>query len=167
MKLLSILAPCTLLLAFNERLVIEAFFAPSSNRRGVSSFRVEAADVDISAAINKVMKSTPPPHIPAESVIQHTALLVSLWDKVAFPNEGDEDTDFKLSDFGMERKDVKGFINHFQTCKDCSADHAFLMATQDDEGADVLRLSNVYFPILSEVDKDSDWYEICICVFDY
>jgi hypothetical protein len=118
--------------------------------------RLEAA-TDITAAINTVMRSIPPPHIPAESVIRHTSLLVALWDKIAFPNEDDADTDFKLSDYGMSRKDVGGFIAHFQTCKDCAADHAFLMATQDDSGADVLRLSNVYFSVLTEVDSDDDW----------
>lgn len=157
MKLLTLFASCALVSAFNGRHVAQAYIISSLNSKTISSFQVNAADVDISAAINKVMKSTPPPHVRDESVVQHTALLVNLWDKIAFPSEDDEDTDFKLSDYGMARKDVKGFISHFQNCKDCAADHAFLMATQDDEGADVLRLSNVYFPILSEVDQDSDW----------
>ena len=138
--------------------ILNALVTPATQRTATRSpFWLRATTDDVARAINTVMRSTPPPHTPAESVIQHTSLLVSLWDKISFPNENDEDTDFKLVDYGLTRKDVGGFITHFQTCKDCAADHAFLMATQDDDGNDVLRLSNVYFPILSEVDSDDEW----------
>lgn len=146
----------TVLFVFNEMLTVNAFIIhlPSLSFRGNTA---KSASTDMTAAINTVMRSTPPIHIPSQSVIQHTSLLVSLWDKIAFPNEDDEDTDFKLSDYGMTRADVGGFITHFQTCKDCAADHAFLMATQDDSGEDVLRLNNVYFPVLTEADSDDEW----------
>ena len=162
MKFFCVIVACAILAASNERCATLAYTFSPIKLRSPSyfprDFRLKsAAETEMTTAINKVMRSTPPPHIPAESVIQHTALLVALWNKVAFPNEDDEDTDFILGDYGLSRKDVGGFITHFQTCKDCAADHAFLMATQDDSGADVLRLSNVYFPVLTEVDNDSDW----------
>ena len=147
------------LLAPEKRSTSDAYISPIYSSRSYSSVRLNAADVDITTAINTVMRSTPPPHIPDESVIRHTSLLVSLWNQIAFANtEGnEEEVDFKLTDYGLTRKDVKGFIAHFQTCKDCAADNAFLMATQDDAGEDVLRLSNVHFSVLTEVDSDSDW----------
>lgn len=158
MVLTRVLVAYALVQSAHSLLISNAYISPASQRgTPPSSFRLKATTDDVARAINTVMRSTPPPHVPAQSVIQHTSLLVSLWDKISFPNENDEDTDFKLSDYGLTRKDVGGFITHFQTCKDCAADHAFLMATQDDDGNDVLRLSNVYFPILSEVDSDDDW----------
>jgi hypothetical protein len=48
-------------------------------------------------------------------------------------------------------------LENFQNCKDCAADRAFLMATQDDNGNDMLRLSQVAFPMLSESDDDDEW----------
>lgn len=80
-----------------------------------------------------------------------------LWQKISFPDLNEDGYDLKLSDYGLTRKDVGGFIKHFQVCKDCAADHAFLMATQDDENNDVLRLSNVNFAVLTENDSDDDW----------
>ena len=158
MGLTRVLVAYVLLHTAHSLLISNAFVSPASQRVSPhSSVLLRATTDDVARAINTVMRSTPPPHIPAQSVIQHTSLLVSLWDKISFPNENDEDTDFKLVDYGLTRKDVGGFITHFQTCKDCAADHAFLMATQDDDGNDVLRLSNVYFPILSEVDSDDEW----------
>ena len=158
MRSLYLAVAFSVLLALEKRSTTDAFISPIFNAKSYSNYRLDAADLDITAAINKVMRSTPPPHIPNESVIQHTSLLVSLWNKIAFADDySDEEVDFKLSDYGMTRKDIGGFITHFQTCKDCAADHAFLMATQDENGADVLRLSNVYFPVLTEVDSDSDW----------
>lgn len=147
-----------LLLTSVKRLITDAFIAPFPNKLSSdANFRLKVSSDEITTAVNTAMRSTPPPHTPDQSVIDHTSLLVSLWDKIAFPNTDDEDTDFRLTDYGLSRKDIGGFITHFQTCKDCAADHAFLMATQDDDGADVLRLSNVYFPILSETDSDDDW----------
>jgi len=90
-------------------------------------------------------------------IVQQVNLLVDLWNKVSFPTEDDTETEFKLSDYKLSRRNVKGFLEHFQNCKDCSADNAFLMATQNDEGEDVLRLNNVYFPLLVEDDDDNEW----------
>ena len=157
MRTLLVALAYAALLTANNNSAANAFIVSSSFRTSDSSFARKAVSDDMTTAINRVMRSTPAPHIPQQSVIDHTSLLVSLWDKIAFPNENDEDTDFRISDYGLSRKDVGGFITHFQTCKDCAADHAFLMATQDENGADVLRLSNVYFPMLSEEDSDEDW----------
>jgi hypothetical protein len=157
MRTLLVASACAALLTSDNKLAANAFIVPFNYRTSDSTVARKAVSDDMTTAINKVMRSTPIPHIPQQSVIDHTSLLVSLWDKIAFPNENDEDTDFRISDYGLSRKDVGGFITHFQTCKDCAADHAFLMATQDDSGADVLRLSNVYFPMLSEDDSDDDW----------
>ena len=84
-------------------------------------------------------------------------LLVDLWTHIAFPDENTPEIAFKLADYGLKRGDVKGFIQHFQNCKDCAADKAFLMATQNEEKEDILRLSSVFFPIFSEEEDDEEW----------
>jgi hypothetical protein len=94
------------------------------------------------------------PHLPDEKLLRTCALLIAMWDEISFPPEEDTFTDFKLSDFGLNRLDVKGFISHFQNCKDYAAERAFLIATQDDDGNDILRLQNVNFRMLIEEDDD-------------
>lgn len=92
-------------------------------------------------------------------LVQLNRLLVDLWDKIAFPTTATDDSDtvFRLKDYGLSRGDIKGFLKHFQVCKDCAADGAFLMATRDAQGDDVLQLSNVDFPLTVEEDSDDDW----------
>ena len=53
-----------------------------------------------------------------EKILRQIAMMISLWENVAFPSE--EGIEFKLSDFGLTRSDVKGFLKHFQNCKDCA-----------------------------------------------
>ena len=101
-------------------------------------------------------RSVPPPHVVDPMMFKQVSLLIALWNKISFPTEDDTETDFTLTDFGLNRNTVKGFLQHFQVCKDCAAEHAFLMATQNDEGADTLRLSNVYFPLCVEEDVE-EW----------
>lgn len=48
-------------------------------------------------------------------------LLVDLWQKVAFPPEDGRESEFRLSAYGLTRRDMPGFIQHFQNCKDCAA----------------------------------------------
>ena len=103
-----------------------------------------------------ITRSIPPPHVVDPMMFKHVSLLIDLWNKISFPTEDDTETDFMLSDYGFNRNTVKGFLQHFQCCKDSSADHAFLMATQNDAGEDMLRLSNVYFPMLVEEDVE-EW----------
>lgn len=99
-----------------------------------------------------------------EKLLSQVQLLVDIWQNVVYPesNEGidieDADTSkvYRLKDYHLTRNDVKGFIQHFQNCKDCAADNAFLMATQDDSNDDSLLLSNVQFNILSESEDEYD-----------
>lgn len=86
-------------------------------------------------------------------------LLLDIWGAVSFPNPSSE-VRFPLEDYGLSRQDVKGLIHHFQTCKDCAADNAFLMATQDSQGRDCLQLNYVEFPLFSEDTEDEDWGNI-------
>lgn len=93
-----------------------------------------------------------------------TNLLVDLWTGVVYPpvlNDSIDDDDddgvvLTLKDYNLNRNDVKGFIDHFQTCKDCAADNAFLMATTDDDNNDALKLANVKFSLLSEDEDEYD-----------
>lgn len=62
-----------------------------------------------------------------------------------------------LKDYKLKRKSVRGFLKHFQTCKDCAVDNAFLMATQDEEGNDAVSLSSMSFPLAVEDEDDEEW----------
>jgi len=92
------------------------------------------------------------------TVLRQIALLISLWQNIAFPPPSEQDdnhVDFKLTDFGLSRNTVRGVLSHFQTCKDCAADNAMLIATQDETNDDILRLLATNFPLLSEEDDES------------
>ena len=52
-------------------------------------------------------------------ILRQTAMMISLWNGVTFPPE-DGTLDMKLSDYGLNRGDVRGVLNHFQNCKDCA-----------------------------------------------
>jgi len=99
--------------------------------------------------------------IKNEELFQRALLLKELWSKIVFVNEDTTTSDFRLKDYLLNRGDVKGLIKHFQNCKDCAADNAFLRATQNDNNDDVLRLNYVQFPLLSEdyseEDNEEDW----------
>lgn len=83
-------------------------------------------------------------------------IMNDIWESIAFPESSEVFKDFKLKDYDLNRRDVKGMIQHFQFCKDYAADNAFLMATQDDEKQDVLRLNYISFPVLSAENDDYD-----------
>eukprot|EP01038_Epipyxis_sp_PR26KG_P005370 gene5370-7448_t len=99
------------------------------------------------------------------------ALLVDLWQQIAFPpitldesNEANDSSffeqyiDYRLKDYKYNRQTINGFIKHFQACKDsCSADNAFLLATQNEVGDDVLRLQYTNYDVLSEDSPDEEW----------
>lgn len=89
--------------------------------------------------------------------VRQINLLVDLWSVIAFPPEDGREVDFKLSDYQLNRVDVKGFLKHFQTCKDCAADRAFLMATQDDDNNDILRLATVDYKVFENDEDDDEW----------
>jgi len=112
------------------------------------------------SSVTTSLSPTPLQSLPAgmdPKLVQLNRLLINLWDKVAFPTLDDTDTYFRLADYSLTRDDVKGFLNHFQVCRDCAADGAFLMATTDDDGHDALQLSNTAFPLAVEEDSDDDW----------
>ena len=90
-------------------------------------------------------------------LLAKTSLLVNLWGAISYPLDTDEETDFVLKDYNLNRYDVEGFTKHFQACKDCAADGVFLMATQNDDGLDVLRLTNMPHVLLSDDGDDNDW----------
>lgn len=96
----------------------------------------------------------------------HIDLLINIWQSVCLASkekgwmkdssEEEEFIDFVLKDYygngalseenesARVRKRASGLIQHFQFCKDtCAADGVFLMATQNDEDQDLLRLSRV------------------------
>ena len=52
-------------------------------------------------------------------ILRQTAMMISLWNGVTFPPE-DGTLDMKLSDYGLNRGEVRGVLNHFQNCKDCA-----------------------------------------------
>eukprot|EP00607_Mallomonas_marina_P010364 CAMPEP_0182421368 /NCGR_PEP_ID=MMETSP1167-20130531/6732_1 /TAXON_ID=2988 /ORGANISM="Mallomonas Sp, Strain CCMP3275" /LENGTH=528 /DNA_ID=CAMNT_0024598435 /DNA_START=39 /DNA_END=1625 /DNA_ORIENTATION=+ len=81
-------------------------------------------------------------------------LLEELWTCIANPEEDFTSIDFRLKDYDLSRHDVRGMLQHFQFCKDCSGDSAFLMATQDTDKNDVLRLSQISFPIFNQENDD-------------
>jgi len=70
--------------------------------------------------------------------------------------EEEEGAEFKLSDYGLNRRTTRGLLAHFQACKDCGGDGALLMATQNERGEDVLRLNEVAFPLLSDDEEDGE-----------
>lgn len=82
---------------------------------------------------------------------KRTDLLLAIWERVAYPVG---ETSFKLSDYGLTRETARTLLDHFQGCKDCAADNAFLMAMQDDEGNDILMLNDVSFKVISEDDDE-------------
>lgn len=90
-------------------------------------------------------------------VFRYTSLMVDLWKAMAFPKESGAETDFVLADYGLNRIQMKGFINHIEGCKDCSMDGAFLMATQLPDGRDAMKLNYVAFQLLSGEEDEEEW----------
>ena len=83
--------------------------------------------------------------------------LVSFWKTMCSPNDGAMSKTMTLADYNMTRNDVKGFLNHFQTCRDYAADDAFVMATKDKNGNDALLLNKVNFPLAVEPEDGEEW----------
>ena len=141
--------------------VISAFRYPSFRYHATTSnFKIPARcfnGLSLKTTFQLDSTSTEDNSVDDDKIFRQTALMVSLWKNVAFPPDTDNGVEFKLSDFGLTRSDIRGFLNHFQTCKDCAADNAFLMATQNSNNEDVLTLTSVNFPILSEDEDDEEW----------
>jgi len=132
--------------------------------------------------LGPVKKNLKPIRSDKKSLLNaHIDLLINIWQSVCLSSKeqgwlksGDEEEefiDFVLDDyygngilseennFDSVRKRASGLIQHFQFCKDtCAADNVFLMATQNDEEKDLLRLSRANFAMLSEEESnDEDW----------
>jgi hypothetical protein len=127
----------------------------SRSIRSARRLNIYATATDVPQTANQAAKA--PPYVPSIKAVRQTALLTAIWEKIAFPRPDSPQLDFLLKDYNLNRDDVKGLLSNFQNCKDCAADRAFLMATQDAHGNDMLRLSQVAFNILSEEDSDDDW----------
>lgn len=52
-------------------------------------------------------------------------LMVDLWQAAAYPEKDSMGKEFCLSDYSLNRSMMKGFLNHFLICKDCSLDNCF------------------------------------------
>ncbi len=102
------------------------------------------------------VKSTQPPI--DEKLLVMSRFLVEFWQSMASTEEeGSTNKMMTLEDHGIDRKDVRGFLQHFQTCRDCSAENAFVMATKDKEGKDALSLNMVNFPLAVEDEDAEEW----------
>jgi hypothetical protein len=89
-------------------------------------------------------------------LLAHANLLVDIWGAISFPASEDDEKIFKLSDYAMDRNSARGFLQHFQSCRDCAGDQAFLMAMTDEEKNDVLSLSTMHLPLLSADEEDAE-----------
>lgn len=139
---------------------VSAFSYPSFRHHSTSSIKFKIPiDASNTKTSNVQLYSTSAEvdSVDDDKILRQTALMISLWKNIAFPPDIENGVEFKLSDFGLTRSDVRGFLGHFQNCKDCAADNAFLMATQNSNNEDVLKLTSVNFPILSEGEDDEEW----------
>lgn len=87
---------------------------------------------------------------------QAVALLTDLWTAVS-RIATQSVSNFVLQDYNLNRFDIEGIIEHFQVCRDCAADEAFLMAARNDKGEDILQLVRTQFTVLTEESDDDDW----------
>lgn len=83
-------------------------------------------------------------------------MLTNIWGVISFPGDY-SDVEFRLPDYGLTRFDMEGFLKHFQMCKDCAADGAFLMAVRDKDGSDKVLLNHMEYSLLTEDGDDDDW----------
>lgn len=96
--------------------------------------------------------------------------LIDLWRNIASP---DDETDldsrspsdlieksFRLTDYSQSRQSIQNVLKHFQTCKDCAADDAILLAEQDDDNNDMLTLTYGNFKLFNDdIDEDGEAWE--------
>ena len=93
-----------------------------------------------------------------EKLLVMTKFLVEFWQTMASADDSESTSKLMtLEDYGINRQDVRGFLQHFQTCRDCSAEDAFVMATKDKEGKDALSLNMVNFPQVVEDEDAEEW----------
>ena len=90
-----------------------------------------------------------------DKIMALSKFLVNFWETMC--NQDDSSKLMTLSDYNMTRNDVKGFLNHFQMCRDYAADDSFVMATRDKNGEDALLLNKVNFPLAVEPEDAEEW----------
>ena len=82
-------------------------------------------------------------------------LLVDLWEEVIKPSDI-EGKIYLLQEYNnMKHNHARGLIDHFQNCKDCAADGAFIMPNRIDN-KDVIEFTNLDYKILSGDTDDLD-----------
>jgi len=105
---------------------------------------------------NRVLKantdSTAPDIIKSESLGRAT-FLRTFWETIVYPDESGEPKELMIQDFGISKKIIPGLLEHFQVCKDCAADEAFMQVTQ---GGQAIKLSRIGFNVFNS-DEDDDW----------
>jgi hypothetical protein len=80
--------------------------------------------------------------------------LKEFWETIVYPDESGEPKELLLNDYGINQKIfVNGLLEHFQVCKDCAADEAFMQVTQGGKG---IKLSKIGFSVFNN-DEDDDW----------
>lgn len=82
-------------------------------------------------------------------------LLVDLWTEVIKPSDI-EGKIYLLQEYNdMNHHHARGLIDHFQNCKDCAADGAFIIPNRIDK-KDVIEFTNLEYKILSGDTEDLD-----------
>jgi hypothetical protein len=121
--------------------------------------------IQAAATAKNTMVEQPPVD---ERLLAMSRFLVSFWTRMAAPDDATDvtasDLDSRsnsntmtLAHYNMTRNDVKGFLNHFQACRDYAADNAFVMAMKDENGQDALFLNKVDFPLAVEDENAEEW----------
>lgn len=88
--------------------------------------------------------------VKSESLNRAT-FLKEFWETIVNPEN--DSKELLLQDYGINQKIIPGLIEHFQICKDCAADSAFMRVTQ---GGKAIQLSNVGFNLFDS-ENDDDW----------
>lgn len=90
--------------------------------------------------------------IKSESLGRAT-FLRTFWETIVHPDDSGEPKELMIQDFGVSKKIIPGLLEHFQVCKDCAADEAFMQITQ---GGNAVKLSRIGFNVFNH-DEDDDW----------
>jgi hypothetical protein len=92
----------------------------------------------------------------AAKLIPVARLSTKIWETIA-RQDNTQSQYFPLENFNLTRRGVAGFMRHFQLCQDCAADGVYLLAMQDEQNNDILRMVRTNFSILTEDGNDDDW----------
>lgn len=106
-------------------------------------------------AVEGAVKDFQPPI--DEKLLIMSKFLVKFWSVLADSAVTGVSKTMTLEEHGLDRTDVRGFLKHFQTCRDCSSENSFVMATKDKQGKDALSLNMVNFPMAVEDEEAEEW----------